>query len=96
MIRLTPKQAEALQHRLDVPDCLFEALEGLEALHETQESFDACVEALSAKVKKRRLDPDALTDLEKAILIDCVEGSVLVANALVCCRVNRKNASDVS
>ena len=83
-IKLTPAQAEALTHRLEVPEAIWESV----ASHEMQERYpdgphvffcDVC-DILSDKVRSCNLSN--LDDLERVILVDCIEGSTLVGIAM--------------
>ena len=84
MITLTKAQSDAIMHRLDVVDALWDCYseEHLADLDECETPtwfYRLCVD-LESKVRSRKLSD--LTIAEKRILIDCVSGSTLVGNAI--------------
>lgn len=84
MITLTKAQSDAIIHRLDVIDALWDCYSGehladLEGCETPTWFYRLCVN-LESKVRSRKLND--LTIEEKRILIDCVSGSTLVGIAI--------------
>ena len=80
--KLTDRQELALLHRLELVDCLAEVLsddsEG--PAKWTSATVEAAAWRLLAYLKKNHeLPHGGVSELEKAILVDCVEGSTWVA-----------------
>lgn len=81
VIRLPDSESEIIQHRLDVPDCIADALvDGCypePSLHTREEVIDAAEELLNMLPRL----PAVLTDLQNQILFDCCDGSTFVVCA---------------
>lgn len=73
-MRLTPIQVAIVEHRLEVPDCIYEALEdtypGAYTFDEVCNAADFLTDAI-----KEPFELDALTTLEAEVFKDAVEGS---------------------
>lgn len=90
--RVTPAQKQILLHRLSLADCLAEVLSSSEVPEGTSDAdFDASVAVrypiledkaarLCAYVETNSALPSTLDADERAILIDCIEGSTWFAN----------------
>ncbi len=79
-MKLSVRQAELLQHRLDVPDALYDCM--LENLPEPDKDlFEQAVDRVADWIKKKTL-PEAktLNQYEHFILLDCLEGSTWCAS----------------
>lgn len=84
-LNFTPTERELLMHRLDVGDCLADALtdkaEGDPAAPWTWEEVDARAGWLGEFVRRTGgVTVDALTDLDRAILKDAVEGNTALCD----------------
>lgn len=76
-IRLTPTEIEILQHRLEVPETIADALEE----EHDRETVERCAESLRYYLKNCReivLGQDAVAD---AILADCCNGSTFFGSS---------------
>lgn len=74
-VRLSKIEADAIIHRLEVPDCIADALEG---------DFDAEAISDAAETLLKRAESGSVwcdTVVEREVLIDSVEGSTWVACA---------------
>ena len=79
-MKLTKKQAEMLSHRLEISYALSEVYQDQFGTIERPEEFDRELEALEQAVSSGRLDKP-LTDLQKWMLQEAVEGSTWVGTA---------------
>lgn len=77
-MRLTKKQAEMLSHRLEIGDALSEVYE--DQFSNIPDAFHRQLEDLEVAVKSRRLEKP-LTDLQRWMLQEAVEGSTWVGTA---------------
>jgi len=74
-VRLATMERRLIESRLDLPECLFEALE-----EEIPDLTKSQVEEACARLRERLqgpFDPDALSPLEMAVLRDAIEGSTV-------------------
>ena len=82
--KFTSNQKNALLDRLSLGDCIAQCLtdcsDGEEPLRpESFEEIEEAVARLESHIDRHSALPDVLTDLDKAILIDAVEGSTWAA-----------------
>lgn len=77
-MKLTPTQIKIIEHRLEVPDAMWDACENeVRGNMHTEQEFDAAVASL-AKIIRAPFDLQDLTDLEYLVLQDAVQGSTYV------------------
>lgn len=74
-VKITKLQAEILNHRLDAPDCIKDALD----LKDYNRVCDLCDE-LQKNVNDLKL-PDSLDGVLADILEDCIDGSTYLADS---------------
>ncbi len=83
-MKLSVRQAELLQHRLDVPDalydCMFSTYEVENLPEPDKDLFEQAVDRVADWIKKKTL-PEAktLNQYEHFILVECLEGSTWCA-----------------
>lgn len=78
-MKLTDLEREILQHRLDVPDCIhdayFDLAEDDEPPEFTEDDLQAAIDSIYAGLP---MIPDDPTEVEKAVLWDCMDGSTFM------------------
>lgn len=77
-VYFTEQQADAIIDRLDAYDAIADAL-GISGV-EDNTTFTCSIDLLASGLKTDRSISMPLTDMEKAILSDCIEGSTWVAH----------------
>lgn len=79
-IKFTPTEREIILHRLGVPDAIADALE--EDFNSNQFPITDTIQRLYAQFKNGEVwDTEEATDLEKAIIKDCCDGSTYFAGS---------------
>lgn len=87
IIELTDNEWGILEHRLDLADCLADALhnddDATESENEAnwQRVYSAAAALNSTIGQTKTIDVDALTQLDKEILADCLDGSTFFCGA---------------
>lgn len=79
-VYFTERQADALIDRLDAYDAIADAL-GISGV-EAWTSFETCVDIIASNLKAAKFVSGPLSEMEKAILSDCIEGSTWVAKEM--------------
>ena len=72
ILKFTPHEAKIIKHRLEVPDALADALE---ADFGNDDVADAAIWLRVRLDMRNAIDFDALTKVERAVLVDSLEGS---------------------
>jgi hypothetical protein len=81
-VKITKTQYEILEHRLDIPDCIHEVLnDDLEEPRVAIEPVEESCEKLKALAKRGTIDWSTLTDLDKEVLWDAIDGSTFMGCA---------------
>ena len=86
-IKLTDSEWGILEHRLDLADCLADCLHNDDDATEgeNEENWQRVYEAADALNRKisqtKTIDVDALTELDKEILADCLDGSTFFCDS---------------
>lgn len=79
-IQFTPKEAEALMHRLGCFDCLEEVFADSDELEHLTPQVDARARQLSDEIQRTGgVTVDPASELDRELLIECLEGSTWVA-----------------
>lgn len=78
MTKFTPRQVEALQHRLEVPECI---ADGYEEVFDRDEIMDAAVRLSESLARDGAIDLISLSEVERTALRDCIVGSTWAAIA---------------
>ena len=81
MIHLTKTELEIINHRLSLSDALADAISDNDELNYQWEQVEAAAHQLWKRLDGKagiELDVDNLTDLDKLILVDCIEGSTFM------------------
>jgi hypothetical protein len=82
IVNLSPVEFEIVEHRLAVPDALAECLsDDPEASFTHDEVYAAVLQLTKQLETTRSFDTGTLRPVEKAILIDCLEGSTFFADS---------------
>lgn len=74
VLKLTPLEREILNHRLEVPDAIADALMD-------NDDYSLNEEDIENAINKLYRGGDAETDIEKLVLWDCVDGSTYGARS---------------
>ena len=81
-ITITPTQYEILDHRLTLPDCICEVFNATESLPNCeQEQVDDSVHKIEEMAKKGFLDFSELTEFDRLVLEDVMDGSTYLYQA---------------
>ena len=80
MIKLTPLQVEIVLHRLTIPDAIHECLN--DTYPDQFDLEDVCTAAeYVAELIREPFDLEALTQIEKEVFVDAIDGSTFTACA---------------
>jgi len=82
-VKITKTQLDILDHRLTIPDCIHEVLNAdldldLEDLHVEIEPVEESCEKLLKLAQGGVIDWATLTDLDKEVLWDSIDGSTFI------------------
>jgi len=81
-VRITKTQLEILDHRLTAPDCIAEALnDGEEGLRVGDEEVEESAEKLLGLARGGAIDWTELTDLDREVLWDSLDGSTFLGSS---------------
>jgi hypothetical protein len=72
-MKLTKGEILALQHRIEVPECIFESIGRGDSWTEIDYEFDRAIDNVSTQMERGYVVTEALSDLEKQILGDCLD-----------------------